>query len=153
MLAPTGAAPLGTSWTNSHALEQDYDCGFFYDANHGFLPWPHLQANDISNFGAQAANESPLYSGFGLGMSAQNMITPESSGASTGATARANPRTKTRISCPLPHCNRDFGRRSDMIRHYRSKHEGEMHPCAHCGFIGSRKDKLTAHQRAKHARR
>ena len=64
--------------------------------------------------------------------------------------ARSQISTDTK-STKCPDCGADFTRNNDMLRHYRSKHEGVKYPCNQCDYQATQQGNLQTHIVAKHS--
>ena len=53
-------------------------------------------------------------------------------------------------STECPECGKVFSRKIDMLRHYRSKHEGIKYRCNQCDYEATRQDTLQIHIQSKH---
>ena len=53
-------------------------------------------------------------------------------------------------STECPECGKVFSTKTNMGKHYRSKHEGIKYPCNQCDYQATRKDHLKTHIQSKH---
>ena len=53
-------------------------------------------------------------------------------------------------SADCPECGKMFSKKGDMVRHYRSKHEGVNYPCNQCDYQAPERGSLKKHVRSKH---
>ena len=50
--------------------------------------------------------------------------------------------------CPV--CGKEFSKKSNMLKHRRSTHEGVKFPCPHCDYQATEKGSLQRHVQSKH---
>ena len=53
-------------------------------------------------------------------------------------------------STDCPECGKVYTKKSDMVRHYRSVHEGIKYPCNECDYQATKKYNLLIHIQSKH---
>ena len=54
-------------------------------------------------------------------------------------------------STECPECGKVFSHKRDMVRHYRSVHEGIKYPCNQCDYQATQQSHLQTHIAAKHS--
>ena len=53
-------------------------------------------------------------------------------------------------STECPECGKVFSKQSNMLKHYRSEHEGIMYPCNQCDYKAKKQSHLKRHIQSKH---
>merc|ERR1712126_401084 len=74
----------------------------------------------------------------------------EYEGNSTAATETSQQVSVPKHSAQCPQCDAVFGQREDMLRHFRSKHEGVRYPCSQCDYQATRQSSLKRHVKSIH---